>query len=270
MRLEEFMRTGPAALVVMCLLAGCSSQAGAPTEAGAAGLKPAASAEKGKPSESDASSVPPAPSPQGAPEKVAASDADQTQAEPPAADVPAMIEGFQSPSSVRVFTATEQFRKLPADVRRNVLTELSAQDSASVRHHAWRAFATWATRDDVPTLIAALASPHDDVREAALALLARFPNAETIGVLTGLLEDPASRERAEELLVGVGPAAEQALLEYAAHMDAGLRSAAWRILGQIGGRKSLLRLEQVATQGDYQKDPVLQSALEQIRERLRK
>ncbi|MEX2026668.1 MAG: HEAT repeat domain-containing protein, partial [Pirellulaceae bacterium] len=186
------------------------------------------------------------------------------------ADVPALIAGFQSPYSVRVFETTEQFRKLPADVRRSVLAELSAHDDASVRHNAWRAFATWATREDVPTLIAALECPQADVRTAALALLARFPNAETIGVLTKVLEDPLRRERAEELLVSVGPAAEQALLVYITHTDAGLRSAAWRILGQIGTRKGLLLLKQAATQADFQKDPELKGAMERIRERLRR
>ncbi|HUE71698.1 MAG TPA: HEAT repeat domain-containing protein [Pirellulaceae bacterium] len=263
MRRETVFGSGLATAAVLSALVGCSSQAGAPTDAPQP--PPAARTEAG---------ATPDPRAKGFPSELTGDDAAKDAAgsgdDSATADVPALIAGFQSAYSVRVFETTEQFRKLPADVRRSVLAELSAQEDASVRHNAWRAFAAWAAREDVPTLIAALESPYEDVRSAALALLARFPNAETIGVLTKVLEDPLRRERAEELLVSVGPAAEQALLAYVTHTDAGLRTAAWRILGQIGTRKSLLLLEQAATQADFQKDPELKDAMQRIRERLRR
>ena len=197
-----------------------------------------------------------------------------SEADSPPVDVksllPELIAGFQSPYSVHVFESAEKLRQLPSQARREVLAELSAHESANVRQNAWRAFATWATREDVPTLIAALQSPHEDVHTAALDLIARFPSGETIGVLTKLLEDAAFRERAEALLVRVGPAAEGALLSYIDHADAGLRSASWRVLGEIGTRKSLLSLERVATQTQFQKDAELKGVLAKIRERLRK
>jgi HEAT repeat protein len=277
------IRLRPVLLPVLltCLLAGCSSPTSAPTDP-AAGGKVGAGLTPAEKSDIEAGTIPPAPLPppesakaaalatkEGASQKTGGEIPEAGDPPPTTADMPALIDGFQSQNPVRVFETTEQFRKLPADVRRTVLAELSAHESDSVRHHAWRAFAAWATRDDVPTLIAALQSPHEEVRAAALALLARFPNADTIGVLTKSLEDPAGRERAEELLIRAGPTVETAVLTYVAHADAGLRGSAWRILGQIGSRKSLLELERVATQADYQKDAELKAAIGRIRERLR-
>jgi HEAT repeat protein len=184
-------------------------------------------------------------------------------------DVPELASGLASDVRSEAFAAAERFRQLPPEVRRQVLADLSAYESENVRHSAWRAFATWATRDDVPTLIAALQSPHDDVRFAALELLARFPNDETIGVLTQGLENPELRKRAALLLERVGPAAEGAILNYASHADDGLRDAAWNILAKIGTRKSLLALEQLATQEEFRQDSELKGVLEEIRQRLR-
>jgi len=184
--------------------------------------------------------------------------------------LPELVAGFRSPYSVEVFQAAEKLRQLPPEARRNALAELSAHESANVRENAWRAFATWATREDVPTLIAALQSPHEDVHTAALELMAQFPNVETIGVLTKLLPDGNFRERAEALLIRVGPAAEGAILAYIDHTDAALRSASWRVLGEIGTRKSLLALERLATQQQFQNDAELQGSLAKIRERLRR
>ena len=243
-----------AACLCSCALVGCSS----PSPASADKAPPTEASKDGKQTKS-------------APVAAPASDGDSSAAEPPpTADLPALVAGLQSPHSIRVFETTEQLRKLPADVRHSVLAELSAQENATVRQNAWRAFATWATREDVPALIAALESPHEDVRSAALSLLARFPNAQTLELLTKALEDPLSRERAEELLVSVGPATELPVLAYIAHADDGLRSAAWRILGRVGTRKSLLELGRLATQSQFQNNAELQAAMAQIRERLRK
>ena len=255
MRWVRIPAVGLAAVIFVSVPIGCSSPAPAPTDA----AQPSPGGKSKAASPSAKSSAAPAP----------ASEQDAGES-PPAADLPALVAGFQSPYSVRVFETTEQFRNLPGDVRRSVLSELSAHENATVRHNAWRAFATWATREDVPALIAALASPHEDVRSAAITLLARFPNAQTLEVLTKALEDPLSRERAEELLVSVGPAAELPALAYIAHADAELRSAAWRILGRVGTRKSLLELGRMATQAQFQNSSELQAAMEQIRERLRR
>jgi hypothetical protein len=268
MQSKNVLGTGLVAALFAAALVGCSSQAGAPTDTAHGRSAPAAKPTEEPTLDPRAKGFPSKLAGDGA-ANVAGGNAPIGEAPPATPDMPALTAGFQSPYAIRTYEATEHFRKLPADVRRNVLGELSAHDSAAVRQNAWRAFSTWATRDDVPTLIAALESPHEDVRAAALALMARFPNAETIGVLTKVLEDPLRRERAEELLVSVGPAAEQALLVYITHADPGLRTAAWRILGQIGTRKSLLMLEQAATQAELQKDTELKGAIERIRERLR-
>jgi hypothetical protein len=267
--------------VTFCL--GCSSRgasadnAAAGKQAATGGLTPVPADTKDGKGDEQAAKGPPAPAAEGTGTSAGSAVADKQPAEadaPPPVDVPSLlpelVAGFRSPYSVQVFEAAERFRQLPPETRRNVLAELSAHDSAHVRHNAWRAFATWATRDDVPTLIAALQSPHEDVHTAALELIARFPSDETIGVLTKLLEDGAFRERAEALLIRVGPAAEGPLLGYINHTDAGLRSASWRVLGEIGTRKSLVALERLVTQPQFQKDAELKGVLGKIRDRLRK
>ena len=271
------------AICFAAALAGCSSDTSSPgsTEDTKAAVQPP-DASKGalQPVESKATDAA-EPDAKTAPDaaKAAQPPPAEGSAPPPAAEpepavdltaiLPPLIEGFESPYPTNVFAAAEQFRQLPAGARRGVLVELSASDSTTVRANAWRAFSTWATRDDVPTLLTLLESPHEDVRIAVLNLLARFPSEQTIGVLLQALANPDQRERAEGLLIRCGPAAEVPLLPFAQHEDAPLRAAAWRVLGQIGARRSLLALTQLQTQEAFRDSPDLEDAVAKIKQRLR-
>ena len=178
--------------------------------------------------------------------------------------------GLQSPVATQVFTAGEYFRQIPVAQRREVLLELSKHADPNVRGNVWRVYSTVATKEDLATLSEALQSPHSDVRIAALETLARFPNDQTIGVLTKLLENPDDRELSVGLLSKIGPACEAAVLPYATHADSAIRRAAWDVLVHAGTRRSVQALEQLTTLPQYQKDEPLKRSLERLRERLRK
>ncbi|MGI8980032.1 MAG: HEAT repeat domain-containing protein [Pirellulaceae bacterium] len=185
-------------------------------------------------------------------------------------DLEALVTGLQSPVAAQVFTAGESFRQIPVAQRREVLLELSRHTDPNVRGNVWRVYTTVATKDDLATLSEALQSEFSDVRIAALETMARFPNDQTIGVLTKLLENPDYRQLAVGLLSKIGPACEPAVLPYATHADATIRRAAWDVLVHAGTRKSVQTLEQLTTQPQFQKDEPLKRSLEQLRERLRK
>ena len=185
-------------------------------------------------------------------------------------DLEALVTGLQSPVAAQVFRAGESFRLIPVAQRREVLLELSRHTDPNVRGNVWRVYTTVATKDDLATLSEALQSPSSDVRIAALETLARFPNDETVGVLTMRLENPDYRQLAVGLLSKIGPACESAVLPYASHADAAIRRAAWDVLVHAGTRKSVQTLEQLTTQPQYEKDGALKRSLEQLRERLRK
>ncbi len=181
-----------------------------------------------------------------------------------------LVTGLQSTVATQVFTAGEYFRQIPAGQRREVLLNLCKHADPNVRGNTWRVFSTVATKEDLATLSEALLSPFNDVRIAALENMARFPNDQTIGVLTKLLENPDDRELAAGLLSKIGPACEAAVLPYATHADANIRRAAWDVLVDAGTRKSVQALEQLTTLPQFQKDEPLKRSLEKLRERLRK
>ncbi|MBC7853863.1 MAG: HEAT repeat domain-containing protein [Pirellulaceae bacterium] len=220
----------------------------------------------------------PAAAPPGTPAAAAPGASPETTEDGEAPKPPERIEvnleslaaGLQSPVAAQVFTAGESFRLIPVAQRREVLLELSKHTDPSVRGNVWRVYSTVATKDDLATLSEALQSEFSDVRIASLETMARFPNDQTIGVLTKLLENPDYRQLTVGLLSKIGPACESAVLPYATHADAAIRRAAWDVLVHAGTRKSVQTLEQLTTQPQFQKDEPLKRSLEQLRERLRR
>lgn len=231
-----------------------------------ASAPPATATPAGVPPETPPSAVPEkSKEPEKAEEKEAPKPPERTEV-----GLEALVAGLQSPVATQVFTAGESFRQIPVAQRREVLLELSRHTDPSVRGNVWRVYSTVATKDDLDTLREALKSEFSDVRIAALETMARFPNDQTIGVLTKYLENPDYRQLAVGLLSKIGPACESAVLPYAIHADATIRRAAWDVLIHAGTRKSVQTLEQLTTQPQFQKDEPLKRSLEQLRERLRK
>lgn len=268
------------AVVSLAVFSGCSSgepaatattPAGGETASGAAAatdtpivVTPATGAPAEAPPGTPAA-APPAASPETTEDGEAPKPPERIQV-----DLESLVAGLQSPVAARVFTAGESFRQIPVAQRREVLLELSRHTDPNVRGSVWRVYTTVATKDDLATLSEALQSEFSDVRIASHEAMARFPNDQTIGVLTKLLESPDDRQLAVGLLSKIGPACESAVLPYATHADAAIRRAAWDVLIHAGTRKSVQTLEQLTTQPQYEKDGALKRSLEQLRERLRK
>ena len=218
--------------------------------------------------------APPPATPEKAKEPAKAEKTDEKEAPKPPerieVNLESLVAGLQSTVPTQVFTAGEYFRQIPALQRREVLLELSKHTDPNVRGNVWRVYTTVATKEDLATLSEAQQSTFSDVRIAALETMSRFPNDQTIGVLTKLLENPDYRELAAGLLSKIGPACETAVLPYITHADGAIRRAAWDILVHAGSRKSVQALEQLTTLPQYQKEEQLKRSLEQLRERLRK
>lgn len=254
------------------LITGCFSRPQA-TEAdvtSADALPPttAASAPVAAPPATSAADPPPV-----QPEKVKEPEAPQEEEQPPdriEVDLETLVAGLQSSYATQVFTAGEFFRQIPPGQRREVLLELSKHADPNVRGTAWRVFSTVATKDDLATLQEAMQSPYSDVQVAALETMARFPNEQTVGILTRLLENAEYRQLAAGLLSRIGPACEAGVIPYATHADPVIRRAAWDVLAEAGTRKSVQALEQLSTQDQFSKDAALKRALERLRDRLRK
>lgn len=271
----DWVSTVVTGLLVALLMGvtGCSSNT--PDEAASgttpAGTSPAASTAPfvapGAPIAAPGSAAP-LPANPGAPVKAEVSKEEEKPPEPVVVDMEGLVAGLQSTNAPQVFASCEFFRQIPAAQRREVLAQLSASESVNVRGNTWRTFKTVATKDDIPTLITALQSPYPDVQIAAVEIMARFPNEQTIGVLTKLLESPEYRELGVGLLSGIGPACEAAVLPYATHADAGLRTSAWSLLAEVGTRKSVTLLDGLTSQAEYQKDETLHRALARLHKRL--
>jgi hypothetical protein len=263
--------TSFAAFLGLAMFVGCSSgQPATETSPGAAPVPVAAGGEAA----SGAAAAPGTPATT-TPEKAKEPEKGEEKEPPPPPErievnLESLVAGLQSTAATQVFTAGEYFRQIPKEQRRAVLLDLSKHTDPSVRGNAWRVFTTVATKEDLATLSEAMQSPYSDVRFAALETMARFPNDQTIGVLTKLLENPDYREFSAGLLSKIGPACEAAVLPYATHADANIRRAAWDVLVHAGSRKSVQALEQLTTLPQYQKDETLKRSLEQLRERLRK
>jgi HEAT repeat protein len=183
-------------------------------------------------------------------------------------DLAALAERLAAEDPAEVLAAHAQLRKLPKNARRVTILKLSSEGNVNLRADLWRSYANWVREEDVPLLIDALGSRSPDVRSAAAELLARYPEGNNLRWLARQLMDPYLRERVQNLLVEIGPAAEEAVLPYASESDHETRAAAWETLGQIGGRTALRQLRQQAAQPAFAKDETLQQAIARIAPRV--
>lgn len=186
-------------------------------------------------------------------------------------DLNALAAGFYSQEKVEQFAAAEALRKCPPTQRRQLLLSLSGHANQQVRQNAWRAYQSFATKDDVPTFLAVWRDcPHQDVKQSALEQLPRFPGEQSLAALAKLLENPDERERAATLLIKAGGAAEATVLALATSASAEIRTAACEIAARIGGRRSLDVLKKLAEQPMYQQDADLRRVIETIQQKLRR
>lgn len=145
----------------------------------------------------------------------------------------------------------------PDDARREkIATIIEAQilgeDAVFVADHAAPALATWAGKQTVPRLAAALNNPNADMhqRRALIAVLARLKDERGVfPVVRWIIKDTDVVTKA---LIEMGSVAEPEVIKLLRERDGNVRTAAARILQEIGTVKSVVLLKRATLD---QRDP---------------
>ena len=142
----------------------------------------------------------------------------------------------------------------PVEDRRDevaeVLDEYLAEKNYSARSSALRAVQVWGTRRNVPALVRLVnPSEADSIRRRAIDTLGSLGDERAAAAIAGRVKDPADRASAVRALRALGPAAEDATIALLADQDPEVRDEACKVLGEIGGAKSIAALEELAGKG---------------------
>jgi hypothetical protein len=130
--------------------------------------------------------------------------------------------------------------KKPNQEMAQALADLMAGgDDASTRVAASRALIRWATDDTVPALVKALDAENAVVRHNALDALGRRPAEAAARPVAQRLTTQVDRFKATQVLQGMGPGAEPAVLALAESQEWQVRSEVCKILKVIGTQKSV-------------------------------
>jgi HEAT repeat protein len=133
----------------------------------------------------------------------------------------------------------------------------------NVRNAGLTALTVWCTAENIPTLAAALDNPDRGFNavpsKAIIDALMRFPKeASSARALTRLLTNHFEKEKASQALKNMGPAAEDAVLEFLrSSTDHFAKVEALKIIGAIGTQKSIPVLTLIAqTDRGLQQDAI--------------
>jgi HEAT repeat protein len=168
----------------------------------------------------------------------------------PPKDVDEAITFLSSPDFWRRQRGAEFLAKAPPDEAHRAevsraLKATMADNNFAVRDAGIKAFAKWATRDDVPNLIAALNNPSPDVRCAVLEKLGQLKDERAAGPVAQRLSDWSDRSHAANALQNMGAAAEKEVIRYLTHSDDQVRAEALRVLRAIGTKDAVITAQLV-------------------------
>ena len=151
------------------------------------------------------------------------------------------------------------------------LDKFLKSDDETIRSAAVRAAQDWATTENIPTLLEMLKTAESFRRgDIIQALGATGGNANVAAVLVRLMDAPGTRFHASQALQKMGPVSEPAVLPLLQSSDRSTRNDAYRILGEIGGKKSKAALEAILAKSKKEdvQDFQAKIALDKIKERL--
>jgi hypothetical protein len=148
-------------------------------------------------------------------------------------------------------------RMTPADhaaARKDVIAALEPlrdDANASIRGAALKAYVHWADQDELDALIEL--AGHDDyfVRKAALEKLGQLGGKKAAAAIAPQLAELRYRTDATKALAAIGPDAVGAVVEVADAEDYQTRSAAYEVLGKIGGEKGRKLLQKRADEDPH-------------------
>ena len=183
-----------------------------------------------------------------------------------------LVQLKSGPPGFRQF-ALQRLALVPVEEdRREEVTEavlpLVSDPDPMVRAAAVEALAVWHTPEALPKLIESAADPDWTVRLAAFRALGKLDDAraaEAVAARLAVIEDRGAAGRA---LIEMGPAAEDAVLEYVEHADPAVRTEACRVLGSVGTEKSLPKLTPLSQSDDPSVRRRAERAVESIRSRV--
>jgi hypothetical protein len=153
---------------------------------------------------------------------------------------------FQALEGLSLMGPIESRRDEVAEVLNNYLAEKNYSACSS----ALRAIQTWGTRRNLPALIHLLnSSESDSIRQRAIEVLARSGDQRAAAAIAQRVKDPSDRAAALRALRTLGHAAEDAVIAMLADQDPAVRDEARKLLGEIGGAKSIEALKRGGNSG---------------------
>ncbi len=179
-----------------------------------------------------------------------------TRVQGPSANDPLTVAlyNLKSSNKGKRDNALRDLRKIAPNERRpEVLKalEVSLNDpDMFARAEAVETYGAWATKENVPTLLAVLKDKEMFVRPKAIEALTRLKDERAIEPFAERLQDPAERGSAAKALKSFGPAAEKAVLARLDHPDIWTRIEACHILREIGTQQSIAPMQRLANDKD--------------------
>jgi len=175
-------------------------------------------------------------------------------------------------SDNRARVAAEQLARMPVDPKRRaevsaaLVKLLSGTQEGSMKASALRALAVWQTSEALPEIVKCLDHESRLVQGGAYEALGTSQSEEAAKVCAARL-DGKDRHGASRALRAMGPVAEDAVLACLGNPDRKVRAEACRVLGHIGTKKSLARLQPLATRGDVSVQLPATMAMQAIQDR---
>jgi DNA-directed RNA polymerase subunit RPC12/RpoP len=174
--------------------------------------------------------------------------------------------GNANPNACRV--AAEKLATMKPDEHQAVVAQklaglADARDDAT-RNAVVQALGTWATPAEMPVLIRSLNHPNVPTRRAALQVIGKFQDPQSLAPVVGCLQDIRTRDLAEKTLKEMGPMAEKGVLPLLNDQDGFLRLSAVKVLKDVGSQASVPALQALANSDDIVLKGPAQEALTAI------
>lgn len=215
----------------------------------------------------------------GSPDLPQSADGAKAPPAPPAEATPAakaQLDGFLADLQAddkdwdKCFKALEALSLLePIASRRDevavVLNAYLAERNYSACASALLAVRRWGTARNVPALVQLLDSAKPAaIRRRALEVLGNLGDASAAAAIAARLREPSDRGAASRALCALGRAAEDATLSLLADKDADVRNEACKVLGHIGGEKSIAALKERAGEKGGLSPNAVRSSLQKL------
>jgi uncharacterized Tic20 family protein len=150
------------------------------------------------------------------------------------------------------------------------LERLLTDPDKNLQKAAMKALVTWATTDNVPTIIAVVQNDQFnaiEARHSGMEALARLKDERGVAPVAQRLPNVHDRSHASKALIAMGPVAEKEVAKYLETNDIGVQREACRILKAIGTKASIPALEAASRSKNRQVAAAAKDALNTVKAR---